>query len=51
MLFVSRHTTTVMAFLLHSFGIVLPFREPLVTDSATATIGAAVVVAAARVVA
>lgn len=39
------------AFIIHAFGIVLPFRDPLVTDIVTATLGAVIVVVVARVVA
>ena len=39
------------AFLLRALGVVLPFRDPLVTDVVTATLGAVVVVVVARAVA
>ena len=39
------------AFVLHALGIVLPFRDPLVADILTATLGAVVVVVVARAVA
>ena len=39
------------AFLLRAFGVALPFRDPLVTDVVTATLGAVVVVVVARAVA
>ena len=39
------------AFLLHALGIALPFRDPLVADIVTATLGAVVVVVVARAVA
>jgi uncharacterized membrane protein YeaQ/YmgE (transglycosylase-associated protein family) len=39
------------AFVIHAFGIVLPFRDPLVTDIVTATLGAVIVVVVARAVA
>ena len=39
------------AFIIHAFGIVLPFRDPLVTDIVTATLGAVIVVVVARAVA
>ena len=39
------------AFVLRALGIVLPFRDPLVADLVTATLGAVVVVVAARAIA
>ena len=39
------------AFVLRAFGVVLPFRDPLVADLVTATLGAVVVVVAARAIA
>ncbi len=39
------------AFIIHALGIVLPFRDPLVTDIVTATLGAVIVVVVARAVA
>ena len=39
------------AFVLRALGIVLPFRDPLVADTVTATIGAVMVVVAARAIA
>ena len=39
------------AVVLRALGVVLPFRDPLVTDIATATLGAVFVVVAARAVA
>ena len=39
------------AFILHAFGIVLPFRDPLVSDIVMSTLGAVIVVVVARAVA
>ena len=39
------------ALVLRALGIVLPFRDPLVADIVTATIGAVMVVVAARAIA
>ncbi len=39
------------AFILHAFGIVLPFHDPLVSDIVMSTLGAVIVVVVARAVA
>ena len=39
------------SFIVHGFGVALPFHNPLLADIVIATIGAVVVVAVARVVA